>query len=41
MLQYPPTDRGNEENQPSLPISPDVNNSNRTTPNMSNGFALD
>jgi anti-sigma B factor antagonist len=32
-LQYPQTDRGNEENQTSLPASPDAGNS--TTPNTS------
>jgi acyl transferase domain-containing protein/surfactin synthase thioesterase subunit/acyl carrier protein len=40
LLQYPPTDRGNEENQTSLPTSPDAGYSNRTTPNRSSGFAL-
>jgi anti-anti-sigma factor len=32
-LQYPQTERGNEENQTSLPASPDADNS--TTPNIS------
>ena len=40
LLQYPPTDRGNEENQTSLPASPDASYSNRTTSNRSSGFAL-
>jgi N-methylhydantoinase A len=40
LLQYPLTDRGNEENQTSLPAPPDVGNSNGTTPNVSNGLAV-
>ncbi len=40
LLQYPPTDRWNEENQTSLPMPPDVGNSSGTMPNMSSGFAL-
>jgi superfamily I DNA/RNA helicase/Zn-dependent peptidase ImmA (M78 family)/CRISPR/Cas system-associated exonuclease Cas4 (RecB family) len=39
LLQYPPTDRGNEENLTPISTSPDVNNPNKTMPNMSNGFA--
>ncbi len=35
LLQYPATDRGNEEKPPLPPTSPDVDNSNRTTTNMS------
>jgi sulfite reductase (ferredoxin) len=36
-LQYPPTDRGNEENPTSPSASPRVSDSNGTTPNMSRG----
>ena len=39
-VQYPPTDRWNAENRTSLPMSPDVRNSNGTMPNMSSNFAL-
>jgi hypothetical protein len=35
-LQYPTTDRGNEENQTSLPVSPDMGNASRTVPDVSN-----
>jgi ATP-binding cassette subfamily B protein len=38
-LQYPPTDRRNEENQRPLPAAPDVGNSNRTIPSISSGLA--
>jgi malonyl CoA-acyl carrier protein transacylase/acyl carrier protein len=34
-LQYPPTNRGNEESLTSSPASPDVGNSNRMIPNTS------
>jgi acyl-CoA dehydrogenase len=40
LLQYPPTDRGNEENQTLPPATPSVDDSNRTTPNTSSVFAL-
>ncbi len=40
LLQYPLTDRGNEENLTTLPASPDTGHSNRTIPNRSSGFAL-
>ena len=40
ILQYPPTDRGNEENPVLPPASPDVDNSNGMTANMSMGFAV-
>jgi CRISPR-associated endoribonuclease Cas6 len=47
LVQYPMTDRGNEENQTSPPASADVDDSNRTIPNRSSshracpdGFAL-
>jgi two-component system, NarL family, sensor histidine kinase UhpB len=40
LLQYPTTDRGNEENLTSSPASPDVDNCSRTTPNRSRGLAL-
>jgi hypothetical protein len=40
LVQYPPTDRGNEENRMPLPMPPDVDQSNRTMPNLSSGFAL-
>jgi serine/threonine protein kinase len=40
LLQYPTTDRGNEESLTSPPASPDVGDFNRMTPNRSNGFAL-
>ncbi len=40
LVQYPPTDRWNEENLTSLPTPPDVGNFNRTIPNTSSGFAL-
>ena len=35
LLQYPMTDRGNEENRTSPPTSPGAGDSNRTTPNTS------
>ncbi len=34
-MQYPPTDRGNEERLTLPPATPSVGNSNRMTPNMS------
>lgn len=40
LLQYPTTDRGNEENQTSPPASPDESDSSRTIPNTSSIFAL-
>src|SRR5579859_4603484 len=40
LLQYPMTDRGNEENLTWPPASPDVGDSNRTTSNTSSVFAL-
>jgi len=40
LLQYPQTDRWNEENLTSLPIPPDVGNSSVIMPNMSSSFAL-
>src|SRR5436305_7938301 len=39
-LQYPMTDRGNEETLTPLPTSPDVHNSNQTIYNVSRSFAL-
>ena len=39
-MQYPLADRGNGENQTSLPASLDTGDSNRTIPNTSNVFAL-
>jgi len=39
LVQYPPTDRGHEENLTPLPMPPDVANSSRTMPNLSSGFA--
>jgi len=39
-LQYPLTDRRNEENVTSLPKPPDMGYSSETMPNMSGGFAL-
>lgn len=39
-LQYPPTDRGSEENLTSPPAPPSVDNSNRMTLNTSSGFAI-
>jgi DNA-binding SARP family transcriptional activator len=41
LLQYPLTDRKNEENLTPLPATPDVGDSNRTIPNRSRGFALE
>ncbi|TMC16231.1 MAG: hypothetical protein E6J34_20345, partial [Chloroflexi bacterium] len=38
-LQYPLTDRRNEENQTLPPVSPDARASNSTLPNMSRDFA--
>src|SRR5262249_36996510 len=40
LLQYPLTDRRNEENLTPPPASPDAGYSNRTIPNRSSGFAL-
>ena len=40
LLQYPLTDRRNEENPTRLPASPNTGHSNRTIPNRSSGFAL-
>jgi hypothetical protein len=40
LMQYPLTDRRNEENLTPLPASPDAGDSNRTIPNGSSGFAL-
>jgi hypothetical protein len=40
LLQYPPTDRWNEENLTTLPMPPDVGNSSGTMPNMSRGLVL-
>ena len=40
LLQYPQTDRGNEENLKPLLMSPDTGNSNGTMSNMSSVFAL-
>jgi type III pantothenate kinase len=40
ILQYPPTDQGNEENPTSPPTSPDVDHPDRTTPDTSSNFVL-
>jgi ribosomal protein L11 methyltransferase len=40
ILQYPPTDRGNEENLTPLPILPDVGNSKGMVPNLSTSLAI-
>jgi MFS family permease len=40
LVQYPITDRRNEENLTPLPASPDGDYPNRTIPNRSSGFAL-
>jgi signal transduction histidine kinase len=40
LLQYPATDRRNEENLTPLPASSDAGYSNRTIPNGSSGFTL-
>jgi type III pantothenate kinase len=40
ILQHPPTDRGNEENLTSPPTSPDVDHSDRATPDTSGNFVL-
>jgi acyl transferase domain-containing protein len=40
LLQYPLTDRRNEENLTSLPATPNASHSNRIFPNRSSGFAL-
>src|SRR5262249_19065752 len=39
-LQYPLTDRSNQENQTPLPDSIDAGDSNKIFPNRSSGFAL-
>jgi len=40
-LQYPTTDRGNEEKLTPFPTSPDVDNSDGTMPNTSSVFTLE
>src|SRR5690349_7842996 len=40
LMQYPLTDRRNEENLTSLPKPPDASDSKSTMPNVSSDFAL-
>jgi GTP pyrophosphokinase len=40
LSQHPQTDRRERENLIPFPTPPDAHNANRTTPNISNGFAL-